>query len=171
MLNRLYKHKSQNARLRPKTVRQCGWMIKPVQRLLGDTPLQLVSREVVLDYVRDRLADGKAPATVQGEIRMLREGLKLAQVRNWWDGDVVALCGSLCLNTAPEKRWLRREDVERFMQAIDDPWFRIAAWLALHWRQALPCWRFRGFWVITARNSRPNSTHTLAKGALWVLQR
>ncbi len=107
---------------------------KPVRTHLGEVPIRAVSRKVVMGYVAMRKAQDIAPKTIKGEVNLFGQALRYAVRRGWLqvpEGQLGEVTGRLDLDAAPEKHWLRADEIERFRAAIDDPYYRVAAELAV----------------------------------------
>lgn len=132
LMDRLLTAKKEQAGLRRSTVTWLGHAVKPVKKHLGAVSVRRLTRPLVEDYVRSRSAHQAAPRTIQGELKVLRMGLRFAATKGWQcaTSDVASLRGLVFEETA-EKQWLRAEEVQRFREAITNPAFALGCELAL----------------------------------------
>jgi integrase len=92
--------------------------LKPIRARLGALRAAALKPGVIQRYHRDRFADGVQTATIDGEIRALRQALKLAQRQDWIDRlPEIATPGP----GQPRQRYLSPPEVERLIAATDHP--------------------------------------------------
>jgi integrase len=131
LMDRYHDSKAAAGTLRPRSLRQIGWMAKRICVRLGEVPLAMLSRATVTGYVRARLAEGRAPETVWDEVRTLWAALRYAARRGWWLGDPAMLCAGHGLEGQGTRRWLRAEEAERLVDACTNRWHRIVVRIIL----------------------------------------
>lgn len=131
MLDAFLSAKKRDPLLRKSTLAHMTWAVAQLKASMNDVPMRYMNRETVTAHVARRLGDGKSSKTIGGELLILRMALAHARRKGWWDGDTIAAAGRFRLPEVAEKEWLRPDEALKFLEAIANDWFRVAAHLAL----------------------------------------
>lgn len=105
--------------------------VKRLRDFFGDRVLAEITPKVIVAYKNVRLTAGKAPATVNRELAIMKKAFNLA-VREWeWCRDNPVLRVSMERERNQRDRWLTEEEEDRLLQACG-PWLRDLVLVALH---------------------------------------
>jgi integrase len=105
--------------------------VKHLRAYFGDRVLAEVTPKVIVAYKNGRLAAGKAPATVNREVAIMKKAFNLA-VKEWeWCRDNPVLRVSMEPERNQRDRWLTDEEETRLL-GVCGPWLKDLVVFALH---------------------------------------
>ena len=105
------------------------YALRPVRASLGPLTPEMVSRRLVREYTAQRLKDGRRPATVNKELRTLRQALSLAVKECDIDSAPhIEIPGE----GAPRNRWLSPAEANALLEACRRRHIRTFILVALH---------------------------------------
>ncbi len=131
---------------KPSTFRDkvCKWerIIKPT---FGHLSLQSITRAIVEQHIRNRLASGKAPATVNRDLALLKRMLNVAVSLGLLETNPLIAIKPLRERNEDKWKFLNKEDVEKIKKALSPHYhdlflflvytgMRMGATLAIRWQ-------------------------------------
>lgn len=87
-------------------------------RLLGDSDVNNLSRDGLVQYISTRKSEGAHPNTVHKELVVLRLALKQARNRGLFRGDISAVVPVIKSPYKPKTRWLTVDEFDRLMAQL-----------------------------------------------------
>ena len=106
------------------------WAHKPLDRILGAKPPEIIDEAECRAYTAKRTAEGIAPATIRTELQALRAAMN-------WAGRkmrIIATTPAITMppRPAPRSRWLTRSEAETLIGACKAHHVRLFVQMALH---------------------------------------
>jgi integrase len=106
-----------------------AYSLAPIRLHFGLLPPRLINRALVRAYIAKRRHAGRANATIDKELRTLRQALGWAVKEQW-------ITQAPYIDTpgggAPRQRWLTRTEADKLIAATDEPHIKLFCILGLH---------------------------------------